>query len=321
MELSDICLSVCTLCKEVGRFLREQSHQLQASQIETKGLHDLVSYVDKTSEQMIIKRLKELLPEAGFIAEESGNDMAETYNWIIDPLDGTTNYVHHLPMFAISIALQKRDSVVLGVVYEVNNDECFYSWKGGKAYLNDNEIHVSEESDLDNSLIATGFPIHDFSKLDGYMMVLETLIRDTLGVRRCGSAATDLAYVACGRYEGFFEYGLSPWDVAAGQFLVKQAGGKVSAWDGSPNYVFGREIVAGNMKTHGVLSSRLAERFHPVSLVGKTGHTLTDLCPNGMVAIANTTYEASSASGFIEQDTPIKVVSYRLGKMIVEKLR
>ena len=258
MDLKNITLSICDLCRGVGDFMKKQSLIFKEEQIEVKGLHDFVSYVDKTSEQMIIKHLKELLPEAGFIAEESGESLAERYNWIIDPLDGTTNYLHHIPMYAISIALKEYDEVILGVVYEVGHDECFYSWKGERCFLNDKEIHVSMKRELGDSFVATGFPYIDFTKLDKYIKVLREMMIETVGVRRIGTAATDLAYVAAGRFEVFFEYALKPWDVAAGSFLVKQAGGVVTTFDGGDNYIFGREIVAGNQWIHGKLTQILS---------------------------------------------------------------
>lgn len=139
-----------------------------------------------------------------------------------------------------------KDKPVLGVVYEINRDEAFYGWQGGKSFLNDKEIKVSDSSSLDDSLFATGFPFHDYSRLDDYFALFEYCLRNTRGVRRLGSAAVDLAYVACGRFDGFFEYGLNPWDVAAGALLVKQAGGKVNDFSGGNNYIFGKEIVATN---------------------------------------------------------------------------
>ncbi|MAY83671.1 MAG: inositol monophosphatase [Flavobacteriales bacterium] len=222
--------------------------------MEEKSLNSLVSYVDKTAEQMIVETLSELLPEAGFIAEEGTSDkVGDQYNWIIDPLDGTTNFLHGLPVYAVSIALQFQDEdededgdIVLGVVYEVNRDECFYSWKGGKAFLNNEEISVSKESNVKDSLFATGFPYYDYERIDSYFEVLKHLAQNSRGVRRMGSAAVDLAYVACGRFGAFFEYSLHPWDVAAGAFIVQQAGGEVFDFKGGDNWLHGKEILATN---------------------------------------------------------------------------
>jgi len=210
-------------------------------------LHNYVTYVDKTAEQMIVDGLLKLLPESGFIAEEGTSDKkGETYNWIIDPLDGTTNYIHGLPPHAISIALMENDKAVIGIVYEICLDECFYTWRGAKAYLNGKEIKVSTAKTVKDSLVATGFPYFDYSKLEPFIKSLAYFMKNSHGMRRIGSAATDLAYVACGRFDAFYEYSLSPWDVAAGAFLVEQAGGKVSDFGGGNDYIFGKEIVATN---------------------------------------------------------------------------
>jgi myo-inositol-1(or 4)-monophosphatase len=250
VDLQTLCHSVCALARETGAFIREEGKKFSLSRVEVKGRNDFVSYVDKTSEQKLVAGLAALLPESGFIAEEGTSTLkGEVYNWIIDPLDGTTNFIHGLPCFAISIALMQDKKIVLGVIYEINLDECFYSWEGGKAYLNERKIHVSTAADLSHSLIATGFPYYDYNRMESYLGMLEYCMKNTHGLRRLGSAATDLAYVACGRFEAFYEYSLQPWDVAAGAFIVQQAGGKVKDFKGGSDYIFGKEIVAGNSAT------------------------------------------------------------------------
>ena len=247
MDLQTLCHDVCSLSREVGAFIRTERALFSADKVETKGKNDFVSYVDKTSEQKIIAGLSQLLPESGFIAEEGTSvKKGELYNWIVDPLDGTTNFIHGLPCFSISIALMRNEELIMGVVYEINHDECFYAWEGSKAYMNEKEIRVSAAATLSASLFATGFPYYDYSRLDAFLELFSYFIKNSHGLRRLGSAATDLAYVACGRFEGFYEYSLQPWDVAAGAFLVQQAGGKVTDFSGKNNYIFGREIVAGN---------------------------------------------------------------------------
>jgi myo-inositol-1(or 4)-monophosphatase len=242
-----LCRQVCDLSKEVGAFIRTEVTKLKRSDIELKGHHDLVTYVDKSVEKRIVEVLSKILPEAGFIVEENTTTKkGEKYNWVVDPLDGTTNFVHAIPVFSVSIALMEDDEVILGVVYEVNNDECFYSWKGGEAFLNDSEISVSQNKLLDDALVATGFPYNDFERLDIYIEFFKMLLVKSRGMRRLGSAAVDLAYVACGRFDVFFEYSLNPWDVAAGAFIVKQAGGEVFDFKGGDDYIFGKEIVASN---------------------------------------------------------------------------
>ena len=254
MNLKLITQQVCDLAKEVGSFVKSEVDMVRSEDIETKGLHDYVTYVDKTSEKRLVKGLTEILPEAGFIVEEGTTKIkGQRYNWIIDPLDGTTNFLHHLPVFSISIALMDASEVILGVVFEINTRECFFSWKGGNAFLNDAQIEVSSTKFLNDSLIATGFPYADFSSLDNYLDVLRSFMKSTRGVRRFGSAAVDLAYVACGRFDAFFEYGLHPWDVAAGTFILQQANGIVTDFNGSNNFIFNKEIVASNGYLHNII--------------------------------------------------------------------
>ncbi len=251
MDYKRIIEQVVVLSKEVGHYLRTEQTKLRSDNIEKKGEHDFVTYVDKTAEQKIVNQLKTILPEAGFIAEENSEKRVDKDTmWIIDPLDGTTNYIHGMSPFAISIALMEKQELVGGVVYEVGLDECFYAWKNGKAYMNGQPIKVSDKPTLKDALLATGFPYYDYSRLESFMDSLSYLIQNTHGVRRLGTAATDLIYVACGRLEGFYEYGLSPWDVAAGAFIVQQAGGKVCDYKGETNYIFGKEIIATNAHIH-----------------------------------------------------------------------
>jgi len=247
MNHENICKQVVDLTKNVGEFILSEQKKSNSLRVEEKGLHDFVTYVDKSSERKLVDGLEKILPEAGFIAEEGTSiKKGEKYNWIIDPLDGTTNFIHGLAPFAISIALMEDNEIILGVVHELNLDECFYAWKGGNAYLNGKTIKVSEKKTIENSLIATGFPYYDYKRIKPFLETLEYFMQNSHGVRRLGSAATDLAYVACGRFEAFYEYSLSPWDVAAGAFIVMQAGGKVSDFSGGNNYIFGKEIIACN---------------------------------------------------------------------------
>jgi len=243
----DLCLFACDVARSTGKFMAEERVGFDSSKIEFKGVHDLVSYVDKESEKRIIAALQIVLPESGFIAEEGTcSKRGERFNWVIDPLDGTTNYIQGVPIYAVSIGLLDGDELVLGVVYEVGRQECFYAWKDGGAYLNNQPIHVSTRSDMNNALLATGFPYSDFSRMDEYLELLKWTMTNARGVRRLGSAATDLAYVACGRFDAFWEYDLKPWDVAAGAIIVKEAGGVVTDYKGGNEYLFGKEIVASN---------------------------------------------------------------------------
>lgn len=246
INLSAIEQSVMSICHEVGEFIAIESARFDRANIEKKmGFNNLVSYVDKQSEKMLVTELSRILPGSGFIGEE-GTDIVSGngYRWIIDPLDGTTNFTHQFPLFAISIGLAKEDRMVLGVVFEVNKKEMFHAYEGSPAHLNNQEIRVSGVASLQDSLLATGFPYYQFDKMDAYLRIIQNFLRTSHGLRRMGSAATDLAYVACGRFEGFFEYDLNPWDVAAGTFLVQQAGGIVTDFKGQNNFLFGREVCA-----------------------------------------------------------------------------
>jgi myo-inositol-1(or 4)-monophosphatase len=241
---------VITTAKDVGNWIRaEREENFSQQQVEIKGLNDLVSYVDKGAEQKIVNDLINHFP-AGFIVEENTRSDKQDYNWIVDPLDGTTNFVHGIPCYAVSIALEHKGEIILGVVYEINRDECFYAVKGGGSYLNSKAIYVSKNTVLKDSLIATGFPIHNFSRIEGYLTSLVALMRKTHGVRRIGAAAADLCYLACGRVDGFYEYNLNPWDVAAGALIVKEAGGSVCDFKGENNWLFGKEIIATNTLIH-----------------------------------------------------------------------
>ena len=261
-SLDSICHEVCTLSKETGNFIRQQQKSFSASSIENKGFNDLVSYVDIQSEKMLVDGIKKILPGSGFITEEETATVhGKEFQWIIDPLDGTTNFVHGVPCYCISIALLQNKKTVLGVIYEINLDECFYAWKDSPAYLNGNEIKVSSIDKLKNALLATGFPYTNFDRMKPYMEVFDWCMKNTHGLRRLGSAAVDLAYVAAGRFEGFYEYGLNAWDVAAGAFIIERAGGKVSDFSGGDNFLFGKEIIATNEKVFTEFSTVIKINF------------------------------------------------------------
>ena len=288
LGLDGMARKVIDLSETAAAFIRRQAEKISSKDVETKGSHDYVTYVDKTSEKMLVDGLRKILPEAGFITEEgTEKEEGSRYNWIVDPLDGTTNFIHGIPFYCISIALQDKmaqtlpaaparpaahagiktetenagktpayphiqpkpipeGEIILGLVHHISMDEKFHAVWGSPAFLNGRPIQVSPMQDLDTSLIVTGFPYSDFERLEGYMDLLKETMRSTAGVRRLGSAALDLASVAAGRSEIFFEYSLKPWDVAAGQFIVKQAGGQVCDFAGGNRYLHGREIVCGN---------------------------------------------------------------------------
>jgi len=247
MNYQKLCFNSIEICKNVGKYILDESNIFSKSKIEIKGKHDFVSYVDKQAEKYLVDKLRSILPESGFIVEESTETvLGEKWNWIIDPLDGTTNFIHGVPIYSISVALQEYEKTVLGIVYELNLNECFYAWEGSKAFLNGNEINVSETTTINDSLIATGFPYYDYSRLTEYIEIFIYLLKNSRGIRRLGSAAVDLAYVACGRFDVFYEYGLRPWDVAAGAFIVQQAGGNSLDFKGENNFIYGKEIISTN---------------------------------------------------------------------------
>jgi myo-inositol-1(or 4)-monophosphatase len=247
MDLENLCQEVIAIAKTAGTFIARERTSFDLSRVELKGKANFVSYVDKKAEEIIVEKLRKLLPGSGFITEEgTAVEAGEKYRWVIDPLDGTTNFIHGMPPYAVSIGLMEGDEIILGVVFEISRAECFYAWQGSKAMLDGNEIHVSEASSTTDALISTGFPYGEMKNTDEFIETFKYFMINSHGVRRLGSAATDLSYVAAGRFEGFWERGLSPWDVAAGSIILKQAGGRVSDFQGNNKFLFSGEIVAGN---------------------------------------------------------------------------
>jgi myo-inositol-1(or 4)-monophosphatase len=247
MNYELLCAKVVAITRLTGNFIRKEAMSFEAKSIEYKGLNDLVSYVDKHAEKQLVKNLSKLLPDAGFITEEeTENILGKTFTWIIDPLDGTTNFIHGIPTYSVSIALYEDDQPVIGVVYEINRGEMFYTYKGGAAYLNNKEFRVSQAVNLSQSLLATGFPYYQFDKQPQYIQLFTEMMQKCHGLRRIGSAAVDLAYVACGRFDAYFEYNLNSYDIAAGAYLVQQAGGQVMNFSGGTNFIEKREILATN---------------------------------------------------------------------------
>jgi myo-inositol-1(or 4)-monophosphatase len=249
MNLQEIKKDVLSVCEDVGEFIRKEAEDFDLSRIEQKNsFNNLVSYVDKEAERRLVEVLRKLLPQAGFITEEGTVEQSTTteYNWIIDPLDGTTNFLHGLPIYAISVGLTRNKIPVLGVIYHVVRKELFHAVEDDNAYCNDHIIKVSDVGSMNESLLATGFPYYHSEKKDAYLDIIRDFLENSHGIRRLGSAAIDLAYVACGRLEGFFEYNLNPWDVAGGILIVKQAGGTVTDFKGGDNVLFGKELCASN---------------------------------------------------------------------------
>ncbi|MFM6948141.1 MAG: inositol monophosphatase family protein [Aquirufa sp.] len=245
-DLAHILRESLPLVRETGQWIQSVVTKIELNDIIYKGKNDLVSYVDREAEARLKAGLSEIFPEADFIAEETASnydEVGEGYYWVIDPLDGTTNFLHQLPIYAVSVGLIFNKQPILGLIYEPNRDEMFSAALGQGAYLNGESIHVSMQEDLSKSLLATGFPYYDFSYQDRYIDLLKKLMRKSHGLRRMGAAAIDLAYTACGRFEGFFEANLKPWDVAAGKILIEEAGGVVSNFSGGEDVIFKGEII------------------------------------------------------------------------------
>jgi len=262
LNLAQLCQHACEAAQHAAAFIQAKVDTITHDQIEVKDKNSLVSFVDKTAERMLVERLKPLIPEVGFLTEEDATEDVEApTRWIIDPLDGTTNFLHGIPVFSVSIGLEHKGEIVMGVVHEVMRQETFYAWKGGGAFLNGKPIQVTQTQTLEASILATGFPYYDYSKIESYFVVLEDFMRNSRGLRRMGSAAVDLAYTACGRFDGFFEYGLNAWDVAGGVIILKEAGGQVSDFTGGEGYLFNRQLVASNGHIHPPFLERVAKAF------------------------------------------------------------
>jgi myo-inositol-1(or 4)-monophosphatase len=238
--------NIAKLIRTTGQNLLRERSQIKSLHSTEKSVNQLVTDFDIQTERTLIEQLQKEIPDSGFITEESQieQNSNKEYVWIIDPIDGTTNFIHGLPVYSISVALMRNNGLILGVVYELNQDELFYAEKGKGAFLNGKSIQVSGTLQLSNSLIATGFPYYDYKRIDPYLASLKELMRTTQGVRRMGSAAVDLAYVAAGRFDAFYEYSLNPWDVAAGILIVQEAGGTISGFHQDKNPLFDKEIIA-----------------------------------------------------------------------------
>ena len=247
--------------RAAGAVINRAALDLEVIKVGSKGPNDFVSEVDRRAEEVIIRILLEAYPGHGILAEESGREHGardSEYVWIIDPLDGTTNFLHGFPVYAVSIALAHRGVVQQAVVYDPTRNDLFFSSKGRGAFLNDRRLRVSKRLRLSDSLIGTGFPFRKGDNFKRYVKMFEEVMQSCAGLRRPGAAALDLCYVAAGYYDGFFETGLSPWDVAAGSLIITEAGGLIGNFTGESDYLYQREVVAGNPKVYGQLVQILA---------------------------------------------------------------
>ena len=231
-----------------GDLIVKYIDRIEGLDVNSKGRNDFVSEVDKQAEAIIIDHIRKAYPNHGFLAEESGKHGEDAYQWVIDPLDGTTNFLHGSPQFAVSIALRHKGVLDQAVVYDPLRQELFTASKGAGAHLNNRRIRVSKQTTLEGALIGTGFPYSNMDRLDHYLQCFRKLCPVTAGIRRAGSASLDLAYVACGRLDGFWEYDLQEWDIAAGALLIIEAGGIISDIDKSDNFMTTGNIITANPK-------------------------------------------------------------------------
>lgn len=249
-DLTSILAQAMEVIRSTSQFIKSQVDEVSSADIEEKDMNSLVSYVDKEAENMLVEGLSKLIHNVGFITEEDTIDQTGTeYTWIIDPLDGTTNFLNKVPHFAISVALQQNNNTVLGVVKEVNSGDEWTALKGRGAYLNNKKITVNTKP-FHAILVGTGFPYSNDHDYNSYFDILKHWLTRTRGVRRMGSAALDLCYVACGRFGAYYEATLNAWDVAAGALIVTEAGGSVSDFSEGDNYLFGREILAASPEVY-----------------------------------------------------------------------
>ena len=247
---------------EAGKILMKNFGKVDQSEIRNKSAVDFLSYVDETSEKKIIQIIKSAFPDHAILAEEGGEKKSTSdFRWIIDPLDGTTNYLHSIPIFAVSIALEYKNESLFGLIYDPIHEEIFHASKGKGAYLNASKIHVSNTPGLNEAFIATGFPFKNKHHQKKYFNVFKNLFEHCIGKRRMGAAALDLAYVANGRFDGFWEIGLQPWDMAAGKLIIKEAGGRISDFWNNTNYENTSYILATNSKIHDAMGEIIREDF------------------------------------------------------------
>lgn len=260
LDLKQLTADVCRIATSIGHFLKEERKSFRMDCVLEKNTHDYVSYVDKESERLLVAALADLLPEAGFITEEgSATYNEEPYCWVIDPLDGTTNYIHDNAPYCVSIALRNKSELLLGVVYEVCRDECFYAWKGGNAWLNGAPLHVSGINELTNAFLIIELPYNDKDYKQTGMYLLDSFYGNVGGIRMNGSAAAAICYVAAGRFDAWMEAFLGKWDYSAATLIVLEAGGTVTDFYGNKHFMEGHHIIATNGHLHNVVQQKVNE--------------------------------------------------------------
>lgn len=263
-ELKEILDQIFPLIDEVGDFIKLEQEKVTQDDIVTKASNSLVTYVDQTAENMLVKGLSDILPRASFLTEEGTiANLDSDLVWIIDPLDGTTNFLCNIPFFSISVALKHRSKMVLGIVHAVMQKENFYATAGGGAYRDGIKLDLSESRTINESILATGFPYADAHRTAAYIDVLKSLLGKVRAVRRLGSAALDLAFVACGRFDGYYEKNLNIWDVAAGVLLVKEAGGVISGFFSEDGWMDGSSIIGARKEIYDVILESI-QKHQPI---------------------------------------------------------
>ncbi|MBK9682935.1 MAG: inositol monophosphatase [Betaproteobacteria bacterium] len=280
--------------RAAGSIINRAALDLEVLKIGTKGPNDYVSEVDRAAEAAIIEILLEAYPGHAILAEESGREHGakhSEYTWIIDPLDGTTNFLHGFPVYAVSIGLAFRGKVEQGVVYDPTRNDLFFASKGRGAFLNDRRLRVSKRTRITDALIGTGFPFRKGDNFKRYVKMFEEVMQSCAGLRRPGAAALDLCYVAAGYYDGFFETGLNPWDVAAGSLIITEAGGLIGNFTGEADYLYQREVVAGNPKVYG----QLVQILTPYTRVIEAPHA----APAAATAATADAPEADATQAFV----------------------
>jgi myo-inositol-1(or 4)-monophosphatase len=254
--------AACEAARKAGEILRRRFREPAPLRVDQKGLHDFVTEVDRQAETAVLDYIRERFPGHAIMSEEASPELtASGYRWIIDPLDGTTNFIHGVSPFSVSIAVENDDGLVAGAVHDPFHEEMFHAARGRGARLNGVLVHCARPDSADDSLVATGFPFRELSRLGPYLKAFEACVRSTAGIRRAGSAAIDLAWTACGRYDGFWEVGLSRWDVAAGTLLVREAGGLVTDVSGGDSALDTGDIVAAGPAVHAMLLKITREAF------------------------------------------------------------
>lgn len=296
--------------RAAGSLINRASLDLDLLKVSTKSPNDFVTEVDQKAEAIIIETLLGAYPGHGILAEESGRTHGaphSEYVWIIDPLDGTTNFIHGMPYYAVSIALAYRDQVQQAVVYDPTRNDLFYASKGRGAFLNDKRLRVSRRTRMSDALIGTGFPFRKGDNFKRYMKMFEDVMVSCAGLRRPGAAALDLCYVAAGNYDGFFETGLNPWDIAAGSLMITEAGGLIGNFTGEADFMYQREVVAGNPKVYGQLVGLLSKYSRviaddkaglgaePMDAADQAAQTLPDWSPEAALAKAEAAAQSPEA--------------------------